>query len=94
MTERPKTVTDALSQVTGRSKDEIRKIFEEVRAKSALLGSCARPHDFVEHERYGPNHPLVRTYRCTKCGGAKSATDARTYMEGLADGRAESGGAK
>lgn len=78
------TIADALSRVSGIPKPEINEIWQQVRANSERLKSCARPHDFSEVTRMVGVIP--REYRCSKCQGTVDSIHRSWYLEGLKDG--------
>jgi hypothetical protein len=84
MADRPETVGDALSRVSGVPKAEINEIWQKVKANSERLRSCVRPHDFSEVTRLVGTIP--REYRCTRCGGTVDSINRSWYVEGLKDG--------
>lgn len=65
-------------------KDAVKEIVANVRANHATLSSCVGPHEFIRVEP----HKLFSRYRCNKCGGTVSTTDAQWYNAGLIHGRA------
>ena len=74
---------DALSKISGLSKEDIREIWAETQANHRRLQECERPHDFqpVESDR------RPRKYRCSLCGGEVSSINASWYARGLEDAR-------
>ena len=67
------------------SKEEVQKIFGEVRANRALLDACAAPHTFLPHEKYVGG--LVRSFKCSKCGGIVETLHKHWYEMGLKHGK-------
>lgn len=67
------------------TKEEAKKIFEEVQANHKRLDECAGPHDFQDDlsSRVGT---LVRRQKCSKCGGSIDALDSIWYRRGLEHG--------
>lgn len=74
---------DALSAVSGLSKEETGKIFENVKANFKRLDECNGPHDF---EKVGEDFRAI--YRCRKCNGEISQRDYKWYAKGLEHGKA------
>jgi len=74
---------ETLSKVSGLGKNEVGKIWEEVKANQKCLRECEGPHDF-EKEGEG----LRAEYRCRKCKGKVRVHEYGWYMEGLKHGRA------
>ena len=63
-------------------------IFLQVKANSALLQGCPRPHDF-EPDPADTVHNVLKRQRCKKCGGTMDSLAAAHYNDGLKDGREE-----
>ena len=62
-------------------REELQKIFEDVKANHASLRDCEGPHNFSVLDTYPSGLP--RDYKCSKCGGTLRSTDALRYQEGL-----------
>lgn len=73
-----------LSSISGLSKDDTRKIFEEVRANSAILDSCQR-HRFEVFTKYESG--MVKKYKCSACGGTVDSLAKNWYERGIAHGK-------
>lgn len=75
---------DAISKVSGISKPDMLKIFEEVKANSALLNSCSR-HAFEPFQKYPSG--MVKKYKCSNCGGTVDSLARSWYERGLEHGK-------
>lgn len=71
---------DALSRVSGLSKEEVHAIAEKVRANVRRLNECAN-HAF---EPIGAESLLRQRYQCKHCGGEVDASAYTWYMRGRA----------
>jgi len=80
------SLVDVLSTVSGISKDDTRKIFEEVKANHARLKACAGPHEFIDDPVDG-RPQVVWKKKCTRCGGTVDRIHAAWYEDGLRHGR-------
>jgi hypothetical protein len=74
--------TEVISNVSGVSKDEVKKIWEGVKANQKLLSECKRPHVFLP---IGEGN--FRNQQCTKCKGIVEGRLALYYKQGLVDGK-------
>jgi hypothetical protein len=81
----PDTI-DVLANVSNLSRDDVKRIWESVKANQMLLDSCKAPHDFQPVETSGK---FVREHKCSKCGGVLEATKALWYVKGLLHGGLE-----
>jgi 5-methylcytosine-specific restriction endonuclease McrA len=75
---------DKLSSITGLSKENIDRIWQEVKDNKKQLDECVGPHDFSIRDR----QLFTRRFTCTKCGGVITASDKYWYDKGLQHGRA------
>lgn len=64
-------------------KDELRQIFEAVKANHATLEGCGGPHDFEPFEWKDGTKDFVRKHKCKKCGGIIDSLDVIWYHKGL-----------
>jgi hypothetical protein len=69
----------------GLTKDDFKRIYEDVKVNRALLDACAGPHDFEQHESFSGG--MVRSYKCSKCGGVVESLHKFWYERGLEHGR-------
>lgn len=83
MLDKPQTPQDILQKITGLSKEEQQKIFEEVRNNSEKLKNCSR-HNFVEITSF---NDLNHKYMCTNCGGKVDYSGYRFYEQGFRHGQ-------
>lgn len=60
-------------------------IMDEIRANTAKLEGCAKPHDFSIDAT--PNKPLFKKWQCSKCGGKTDAINRIWYQRGLQDAK-------
>jgi len=67
------------------NKENVDKIWMEVRENHDRLRNCQRPHDF-EMLPEDPNRKWDRKYICRKCLGVISGHDYAWYKKGLEDG--------
>ena len=67
---------EALSKISGLGRDEIRGIWEQVKANSAKLRSCNR------HRFEASQVKLGQKMICLNCGGTISLTDVGYYIRG------------
>lgn len=76
-----KNSLDVLSSVSGLSKDEMHKIWQEVKANHAKLNECDY-HEFVLVP--GDNSPILtkRKYVCTHCGGVIDGMAHKWHEQG------------
>lgn len=74
-----------LENVSGLSRDEIGKIWDEVRENSKRLKECPGPHEF---EKTNDGLFARADYRCKKCGGRVKGPQYHWYEEGLKHGKA------
>jgi hypothetical protein len=65
---------------------DVDEIAAEVKANSARLNGCPKPHEFEPAEYYR-NTDLVRKHRCKKCGGTVDNHAKYWYTLGLLDGQ-------
>jgi hypothetical protein len=72
---------EALSEISGVPRAEVKAIWEDVKANQARLNTCARPHDFRQDE---PG-TLRSKWTCALCGGKVTSREARWYILGLED---------
>jgi hypothetical protein len=72
---------EALSRVSGLSKEEVQAIAEKARANVRRLDACTN-HAF---EPIGPESLLRQRYRCKHCGGEVDSHAYTWYMRGRAD---------
>lgn len=75
---------DTMEKITGITREESLKIWEQVKANHKKLAECEGPHDFtIEARKVGT---LVREWGCTKCGGTVESTHRAWYLDGLRHG--------
>lgn len=79
MAEKTVDRTEVLSRVSGLSKDAIRGIWDDVKANSARLQSCAR-------HRFDGDFQIGKRKVCLVCGGGMSLTDIGNYIRGYEAG--------
>jgi hypothetical protein len=77
------TAIDALSKVSGLSKESMREIFAEVQANHKRLDSCIGPHDF---KVISSSNSMQQKYQCTKCQGILDFVSHSWYVKGLMHG--------
>jgi hypothetical protein len=63
----------------GLTQNDVKKIWEDVKANQTLLRSCKR-HDFQPFKGEGEN---VFKYRCSRCLGEVDAVKRMWYEEGV-----------
>jgi hypothetical protein len=78
------TAIDALSKVSGLSKDTMKEIFAEVQANHKRLDSCIGPHEFNPIE--DSSNALTKKYLCTRCKGIVDFIAYSWYSKGLKHG--------
>lgn len=71
----------ALSNVSGLPRAEVKSIFSEVKANLAALEACPK-HQF---EDVTPEELLRKKFRCTRCGGTIGRQEYNWYQRGLKD---------
>lgn len=85
---------EQLENVTGFKRPEIDKIFQEVKANSALLDACSKPHDFsicIDRrtkqvlDNPTPAQRFGAKWKCSKCGGVVDGLRKISYCDGLKD---------
>ena len=78
MPTQPKTYDGAaeFSRITGRSREEILSIWEEVKANKARLDACPRHRFTPVPVRLGDR------FTCTACGGVVNLADLGNYVKG------------
>lgn len=74
-----------LENVSGLKKEEVAKIWEEVKENSERLRGCEGPHEF---EKKNDGLYARADYRCKKCGGRVNGPQYHWYEEGLKHGKA------
>lgn len=83
-----------VGEMVGIPSKETDKILVVIKANTALLDSCSRPHDFsVCLDRYTaqpikdptPAQRFGAKWGCSKCGGYVNGIDKSWYNRGLAD---------
>lgn len=62
-------------------------IMAEIRANTAQLDGCVKPHNFSVDA--SPDKPLFKKWQCSKCGGKVDAINKIWYERGLRDVGAE-----
>lgn len=55
----------AMASMTGLSRDDMRQIWDDVKANQYRLRGC----DWHDFEPLSDDDPLRRKYRCRRCGG-------------------------
>lgn len=78
---------EAMEKFTGISKEEQKRIFEEVQNNRKLLESCEH-HDFLI-EIPVPYSKLQKKYQCAHCKGVVDLSEKQWYELGLLHGRNE-----
>ena len=68
---------DALSELTGLSKGDVKDIFKQVQENQAKLDGCAY-HEFVLFDSVGARHK----YMCVNCSGEINGTQYRWHELG------------
>lgn len=72
------------------SKEEVKQIFEEVKANQKKLTGCVTPHDFQPAPTARrENTPFCDRYTCTKCKAWVTDDAYRWYVKGLEHARKE-----
>lgn len=59
------------------------EIIREIRANTARLEGCVKPHDFSVDA--SPTKPMFKKWKCSKCGGVTDAINKIWYERGLKD---------
>jgi hypothetical protein len=67
--------------VNDERKEQIKQIWEGVKANHKILDDCPGPHDFQRSEQ------RFSDYKCSKCGGKVGSSDYYWYAKGLQDGQ-------
>lgn len=83
---KPISVIDALSSVSGVSRDKIKAIAEEVKANRIKLDGCHGPHRFTIPVG---RREFADDFVCEVCGGWVSSIHKLWYEKGLEHGRME-----
>lgn len=60
------------------NKEDIKRIWQDVRDNSKRLEQCVVPHNFAQHDA-----AILPKWKCTKCGGIVSNSDYYWYTKGL-----------
>lgn len=74
-----------LENVSGLKREEIAKIWEEVKANQKRLRECEGPHEF---EKTNDGLYARADYRCKRCKGRVNGQQYHWYEEGLKHGKA------
>jgi hypothetical protein len=64
------------------TRDEAKKLWDQVVANSAKLDACPGPHEFFDISPE-TKMPLGKKYRCSKCDGETEGSHVRWYRRGL-----------
>ena len=87
---------DEFSKITGFSKPLMDEVWQEVKANTAILNGCSKPHDFSicldRHtkqviENPTPMQHFGAKWKCSKCGGIVDNLRKMHYNEGLKDAK-------
>lgn len=87
MSEKGYNGLDAIASMTGITKEQSLKIFEQAKENLRRLDGCAGPHQFEPHEKIGDG-PLIHSYKCRRCEGTLVKEKVHWYEIGLKHGRA------
>lgn len=72
------TLTETLSQISGISKEEMGRLFQQVKENHKRLAGCAH-HNFAD---ITPDKPLNKKYRCQNCQGEIDSTQYLWFTRG------------
>ena len=91
------TIVQQLEEITGQKPGTVDKIFQQVKANSAKLDSCAGPHVFSVPLERRTKEPVTGTltpaqrfgchWRCSQCGGQVDSITKLWYEKGLKHGQ-------
>ena len=88
----PTTNIEKLEKVTGLKRQELDKIFQQVKANLKLLESCPRHNFSVPVDRHTkqpiPDKVTFCDWRCSECGGWVDGLAKRWYEQGMAHAKA------
>lgn len=79
------SLSEKITEITGLSRHYQDEIFQLVKNNHRRLDSCPGPHDFSIVERQ--TGQLIRSWKCSKCGGVVEEIFKRWYTIGLEHGR-------
>jgi hypothetical protein len=84
--EKPISVEDALSQMSGIPTEEVGQIWQEVKSNYTKLSACGGPHLFTIPAN---RRSFADDFICELCGGKVSSLEKTWYERGITHGRGE-----